>query len=33
MASFATADMTLPRLRYICNPEMPAIHGTTKIAA
>ncbi|HVA77706.1 MAG TPA: hypothetical protein VNF27_07405, partial [Candidatus Binataceae bacterium] len=24
MASFATADMTLPHLRYICNPEMPA---------
>ncbi len=33
MASYATADMTLPRLRYICNPELPAMQGTTKIAA
>jgi len=27
MASFAIADMTLPHLRYICNPEMPAMQG------
>ncbi len=33
MASFATADVTLPRVRYICNPELPAMQGTTKVAA
>ncbi|HUY29120.1 MAG TPA: hypothetical protein VMV27_17045 [Candidatus Binataceae bacterium] len=33
MACFATADMTLPRIRYICNPELPAMQGTTKLAA
>ncbi len=33
MASFATADMTLPHIRYVCNPELPAMQGTTKVAA
>ena len=33
MASFATAEMTLPKIRYICNPEVPAMQGTTKVAA
>jgi Acetoacetate decarboxylase (ADC) len=33
MASFAVADVTLPRIRYICNPELPAMQGTTKVAA
>jgi hypothetical protein len=33
MASFAVADMTLPKIRYICNPELPAMQGTTKVAA
>lgn len=32
-SSFATADVTLPRIRYICNPELPAMQGTTKVAA
>jgi len=32
-ACFATAEMTLPRIRYICNPELPAMQGTTKVAA
>jgi len=33
MASFAVAEMTLPKIRYICNPELPAMQGTTKVAA
>ncbi len=33
MASFATADVTLPKIRYICDPELPAMQGTTKVAA
>jgi len=33
MASFATAEVTLPRIRYICDPEVPALQGTTKVAA
>ncbi len=33
MASFAVADVTLPKIRYICNPELPALQGTTKVAA
>jgi acetoacetate decarboxylase len=33
MACFTTADMTLPKIRYICNPELPAMQGTTKVAA
>ncbi|HKN02054.1 MAG TPA: hypothetical protein VJX23_16185 [Candidatus Binataceae bacterium] len=32
-ACFATAEMTLPKIRYICNPELPAMQGTTKLAA
>jgi hypothetical protein len=32
-AYFTTADMTLPKVRYICNPELPALQGTTKVAA
>ncbi len=32
-ATFTTADVTLPKLRYICNPELPALAGTTKLAA
>jgi hypothetical protein len=32
-ACFTTADMTLPKVRYICNPELPAMQGTTKVAA
>jgi acetoacetate decarboxylase len=33
MASFAVAEVTLPKIRYICNPELPAMQGTTKVAA
>jgi Acetoacetate decarboxylase (ADC) len=33
MASFSVAEVTLPRIRYICNPELPAMQGTTKVAA
>jgi hypothetical protein len=32
-ASFAICDVTLPKLRYVCDPELPALQGTTKIAA
>jgi hypothetical protein len=32
-ATFTTADVTLPKVRYICNPELPALAGTTKVAA
>jgi len=32
-ASFATVDMTLPKIRYVCDPEKPALQGTTKVAA
>ncbi len=32
-ASFTIADVTLPKIRYICNPEISAIQGTTKVAA
>jgi hypothetical protein len=32
-ATFTTADVTLPKLRYVCNPELPAMQGTTKVAA
>jgi hypothetical protein len=31
--SYAVADITLPRIRYICDPERPAFQGTTKVAA
>ena len=33
MASFAVAEITLPKIRYICNPDLPAMEGTTKLAA
>ncbi len=32
-ASFTIADVTLPKIRYICNPELPAMQGTTKLVA
>ena len=32
-ATFTTADVTLPKIRYICDPELPAMQGTTKVAA
>ncbi|MGH7813842.1 MAG: acetoacetate decarboxylase family protein [Candidatus Binataceae bacterium] len=32
-ASFATAGVTIPKIRYLCNPEVPALGGTTKVAA
>jgi hypothetical protein len=32
-ATFTTAEVTLPKIRYICNPELPAMQGTTKVAA
>ena len=32
-ASFAICDVTLPKLRYVCNPELPALQGIAKLAA
>jgi hypothetical protein len=32
-ASFAICDVTLPKIRYVCDPELPALQGTTKVAA
>ncbi len=32
-ACYAVGDVTLPKIRYICNPELPAMQGTTKVAA
>ncbi len=32
-STFTTCDVTLPRIRYLCDPERPAIQGTTKVAA
>src|SRR5580700_4757842 len=32
-ATFTTADVTLPKIRYICDPAVPAMQGTTKVAA
>lgn len=32
-ATFAVAEVTLPKIRYICDPEKPAMKGTTKVAA
>jgi Acetoacetate decarboxylase (ADC) len=32
-ATFTTAEVKLPKIRYICNPELPAMQGTTKVAA
>jgi hypothetical protein len=31
--SYAIADIALPRIRFICDPERPAFQGTTKVAA
>ena len=30
-ASFAIADVTLPKLRYLCDPDVPAMQGTEKL--
>lgn len=30
-AGAAVADLTLPKLRYVCNPTMPAMQGTEKV--
>jgi hypothetical protein len=32
-AYFATMEVKLPKIRYICDPELPAMQGTTKVAA
>ena len=32
-ATLAYADVTLPRIRFICDPERPAYEGTIKVAA
>jgi acetoacetate decarboxylase len=32
-ATFTTCDVTLPRIRYVCDPERPAIQSTIKVAA
>ena len=32
-ATFTTAEVSIPKIRYICNPELPAMQGTTKVAA
>lgn len=32
-ASFAACDVTMPKIRFICDPEKPAFQGTTKVAA
>jgi hypothetical protein len=32
-ASFTTADIKLPMIRYICDPELPPTQGTIKVAA
>ncbi len=31
-ASFATCDMTIANVRYICNPDIPASEGTEKVS-
>lgn len=31
--SYAVADIALPKIRYICDPERPAFQGTTQVAA
>lgn len=31
--SYAVADIALPRIRFICDPERPAFQGTTRVAA
>jgi hypothetical protein len=32
-ATFSTCDVTLPKIRYVCDPIRPALQGTTKVAA
>lgn len=32
-AAFAMCDVTLPKIRYVLDPERPALQGTTKVAA
>lgn len=32
-ASCVVADITLPRIRYICDPGVPALEGTTRVNA
>jgi len=32
-SSFATADVKMPVVRYVVDPELPAFQGTTKVAA
>jgi hypothetical protein len=32
-ASFAVCDVTLPKIRYVVDPDRPAMQGTTKVAA
>ena len=32
-ATLAYCDVTLPRIRYICDPERPAYEGTTKVGS
>jgi hypothetical protein len=31
--TFTTCDVTLPKIRYISDPDRPALQGTTKVAA
>jgi hypothetical protein len=31
-ASFATCDVTITNVRYVCNPDIPAAEGTQNIA-
>jgi hypothetical protein len=31
--SYAVADIALPTIRFICDPERPAFQGTTRVAA
>lgn len=31
--SYAIADIALPKIRFICDPERPAFQGTTRVAA
>ena len=31
--SFSIADVTLPALRYVCRPEVPAFEGTERVDA
>jgi acetoacetate decarboxylase len=32
-ATYTVADVTLPKIRYLCNPELPAIQGSSKVKA